>query len=470
MSLVGPNRTFGKGERREQNAVIKVYSANELKVALTKVYQLPNNVGTIQIAGDITITEPIKLKVDPKSFERPKEIIIQSIGGARIYNGGAETGNYNYNIVGNTSIPVFDFGDIFGLGNIYVKFTFKDIIVNNITSEPFGSFIGIDLVGRSANTWFTPVIEITNLKVNNVWSLVSCYDSTNTFGGQSHIVMYGAKINGVSIKNDNTSITGFYLSNSHLGIEYGNFSNFGVLNDADQGIAPFASSNDLVIVTNGFINNNNIYSISTNIRIENGARSYTGYLADYPDGQGNTISGADITDTFPTKSFNYVNCRHLVNISALFVTENTQESLITSAIAKQTDISGNVLDTDFVVDTTFCKYTNGLGEQILALEGASSNLNDANYEVNWHLSIRERTTGLTNCYHIKTNCKGIAGIITVISNTTVSSSEEFFTLTGITPAVGSGGIEINPTAGAANLLDVACVIHIKGYKILSNYF
>lgn len=466
MTLIGPKRIFGKGESREQNAIIKVYSAAELKKALTKVYRLPNGVGTIQIAGDITITEPIKLKQFVAGQSAPKEIIIQSVGGARIYNGNTSAGSYNYNQAGNTEIPLFDFG-VCTTADKVTKYTFKDIIVNNDTSHPFGAFIGADLNGATYPSSFPQLclITITNLKLHNVCNVYGVYDTTNTFDFASMIRCYSPRIEGLVFRNESALVPQFNLANVYFSPVYGLFSNISVWNPGQR-----SGVNDrFTINTNwGFVGNT-FSAISALVDIIKDPR-YSGYFPN-DNGFANTITGCEIYTDFRDISFSFVNCTFGTDKSATLIpTKDPNGScLVVYNNAAQTALDGTITDNNFVVKQTFTKYLQGEGNPI----SISVNHTNYNYEVNWYLSVRERSTGLCNTYHIKTNLKrGASGNAIIVSNTTVAASEEFFTLTGIIPVITPSGtlsfLEIAPNAGAGNLLDAACTVEIHGYKIFSN--
>jgi hypothetical protein len=462
MTLIGPKRTFGKGESREQNAIIKVYSAAELKVALTKVYGLPNGVGTIQIAGDITITEPIKLRQFVFGESAPREIIIQSVGGARIYNGNTTSGSYNYNQAGNTEIPVFDFG-VCTSDNKVTKYTFKDLIINNDTSKPFGAFIGADLNGLTyPNFAQLCTLTITNLKLHNVCNVYGVYDSTNTFNYRAGITCYSARIEGLLFRNVDVNVPSFNLANVYFYPYYGLFSNISVWNLGQR-----VSSNDhFVINTNYNFVANTFSAISGIVDIIKDPRN-TNITPE--NGFGNTITGCEIGVDYRDTSFSFINCQFGSSDSATLIpTKDTDDGLVFYNNAIQQDISGTVTDNDFVVKQTFTKYAQGVGPGATTISFSVGKTN-CNYEVNWYLSVRERSTGLCNTYHIKTNLKrGASGNPVVVSNTTVAASEEFFTLTGLIPSYSGGNIQIAPNAGAGNKLDAACTVEINGYKIFTN--
>lgn len=469
MTLLGPKRAFGKGERREQNAVIKVYSANELKVALTKVYGLPNGVGTIQIAGDITITEPIKLRQFLVDESAPREIIIQSVGGARIYNGNKTTSSYSYNQTGNNEIPVFDFGKSSATNKV-TRYTFKDLIINNDTSRPFGSFIAVDLAGTTTSARRICLINISNIKLNNVWNVFASYDSTGTFFYRASVGAFSARIDGLTFRNTDASIISFNLNNFYFSLSYGVFSNITVWNNAQK------YSTDLFNINTNYVFVSNVFqSISAFVNINPDPRN----TAILPlNGSGNVITGCEIANWFPDTSFALINCTTPgTNVTNIFPTTSASSSnnaprnaFQLVGDAAQADLTGTVLDTDFVTDMTVCFFSNGA-----AVPGQIEQMrigylqDDSNYEINWHISAKLRSTNETNIYHIKTNAKVIGGVYSIVSNTTVSTSEEFLGLTGLTPTVTAGpptsAFVIDPTVTSSTLLDVACVAHIKGFRV-----
>jgi len=454
MTLSGPKRAFGKGERREQNAVIKVYSVAELKVALTKVYGLPNGVGTIQIAGDITISEPIKLKQFVYPETGPREIIIQSVGGARIYNGSRVASNYNYNAPLNTNIPVFDFGTGYGVdAQLVTRYTFKDIQVNSFASPSFGAFIAADLNSPLATMGVSilGIINISNIKLNNVWNLFAAYDTSGAFTGD--IVAVGARVDSVLVRNTDADIISFSYNNTYFATGYGVISNISVWNLYERELL---ASNLFSISTS----ENFVYNTFQGIGLKTEIVPDPLGAGGFPQGYGNTFYGGEVVAAQANDSFAFINSKvsgtGAINIFPA-TTGDTSFNIVSPA--QQT---GSRTDLDFLVDSKYSVYRQG-GSQIVVTDLPD----DGEWEINWHVTVRRRTTDETNTYHIKTNYRKTAGTGVIVSNNTIAASEEFLGLIGLFPSPDPPFIQ--PTLGAEEL-DVDAVIHITGRGISSSVF
>ena len=478
--LTAPNRIFGRGESREQNAIIKVYSVQELKNALTKIYSFKGGIGTIQIAGDITISEPIQLKQFIEGEAAPKEIIIQSIAGARILNGNKTAGDWDYDMPGNTEIPVFDIGQgrqAFGLPRIpqpVVKYTFLDLVINSDTSRPFGAF----LVANLFDNWptflrFLPEVKINNLKLFNVHNLFACYYRPDPFPVDVIISLVTPNINGVSVRNTDPSIGSFYLNTPAFGFFNGVFSNFGALNWDDK----YLTTNHLKIYTNdGFYNNTfNGIGLLTEI-LDDPAISIGNSLRN--NGQGNTLIGGELI-SFPKNnwSFSFINCG-IPNLNgqgfgaqnfSVFPTGYGPRTGVDLGLESRNsfnivtpNFTPNSAVENFTVESTFCQYTEERNATVSLQSSFVSIPENSEYEVNWHFTVRKRSTNQVNTYHIKTNVRRETGNITIISNNTIAASEEFLGLGSIFPVSFGSGMYIRPYLSATEELDVSCVVKMTG--------
>jgi len=229
--ITKPNRAYAVGETKSQNAVIKVYSVADLKRALTQVYQLPTGVGTIEIATDITITEPIKLNAYAFAESKISEIIIQAVSGARIINGNKSYGTaYNYNTSGNNNIPVFDFGILPESIFPNCKYTFKDLTINIDNSKPFGALIAANSAGVGAGTTSRKINTITlnNIKVYNLWNILAVYDTTG-FAGLRTVLCKNLKIDDFKYLNVDPTITQFNYNTAEFCTKDSIINNIGTL-------------------------------------------------------------------------------------------------------------------------------------------------------------------------------------------------------------------------------------------------
>lgn len=458
--LTAPNRIFGKGESREQNAIIKVYSVQELKNALTKIYSFKGSIGTIQIAGDITISEPIQLKQFIEGEAAPKEIIIQSIAGARILNGNKAAGDWDYDMTGNTEIPVFDVG--FGRGidlftgaplesQLIVKYTFLDLVINSDTSRPFGAFIAAKTfspnVPLNIKTLSLGEIKINNIKLFNVHTLLAGYSTDSSFA--SIVTAVTPNIDGVSVRNTSSIISEFYFNNAYFGIIYGLVNNVGTWNKDNRA----DNSNIMNIYTSNLFRYNSFESIGLRTKIlEDPNATFF-----FENGFANTFSGGEIIDFPANDSFAFSNT---IFSGQLFSSGNTiiptrGPSGAFNIVTPTEPITGTI---NFVVENTFCLYKEIVGSGSLTTGPLPKN---SEYEVNWHLTIKRRATDEVNTYHIKTNVRRVTGNLVIVSNNTIAASEEFLGMTGLIPVVGFTALNISPVLGSETL-DVSVVVKMTG--------
>lgn len=447
MTLIAPKRIFGKGESREQNAIIKVYSAQELKNALTKIYSFKGGIGTIQIAGDITISEPIKLKQFVEEEAAPKEIIIQSIAGARILNGNTVPGDWNYDMSGNTEIPVFDIGSgrFDAESKLIVKYTFLDLIINSDNSRPFGAFLASELSNRVGTIYeFLGEIKINNIKLFNVHALLAAYSKSNVFTNNS--VAVSPNIIGVSVRNTSSLISEFYFNNTHFGIIYGLVNNIGTWNNDNRD----ANSNIMNIYTSLFFRNNSFESIGLRTKILEDPNA----LFFFENGFSNTFSGGEIIYFEPNDSFAFSNTffsgQNIASGNTIIPTRGPSGAF--NIVSPTEPTTGTI---NYVVENTFCMYTE---DGFLNTGPLPKN---SEYEVNWHLTIKRRATDEVNTYHIKTHVRRVTGNLVLVSNNTIAASEEFLGVTGLIPVVLFTSLTMSPVLGSETL-DVSVVVKMTG--------
>lgn len=436
MTLIGPKRIFGKGESREQNAVIKVYSAAELKKALTKIYTQKGSIGTIQIAGDITITEPIKLKAFIENTNKPKEIIIQSVGGARIHNGNSVAGDFDYDTAGNTEIPVFDIGTGRDLAEaqLITKYTFKDLIINSDESRPFGAFIAANLFSSTGNTeLFISQIKIQNLKAFNLHSIFSGYSSDGTFTNFVTAVM--CNIDGIAIRNTDPSITAFTFNGGNSGVIYSSITNIGTLNETDRQ----NTKNILLIYGSNYMRFNSFHSLGVLVKVKENPNP--SFYVQFECGFSNIIKTSEIQEIASNDSFSFLSCRFSNAISSastdIIQTKGPDTGFIVTTPTTYGYASPPPLNNDFVVEDTFCVFRDSDPSINEAFVSSGAMYFDSHYEIDWFFTVYKYSTGETNNYHIKSHIRrGSSGAVTNYSNNTVAASEEFFDLTMTSSSAG----------------------------------
>jgi hypothetical protein len=429
--ITAPSRAFGVGETKSQNAVIKVYSAAELKAALTKVYQLVNGVGTIEIAGDIIITDPIRLKQFNNTDSQPREIIIQAVAGARIIN-GRKTENdaaYFYNQTNNTNIPVFDFGKALGyetgtfvatsLSNC--KYTFKDLHINTPNSKPFGAIIAGDTYGVGG---FIATTSLISTKAYNVWNIYAAYDTTGAT--DRFLSSINNKVDDFKYTNNpGNLITETSLNNATFGSSNGLYINIGVYNLST--FVLYTSTQRFRIYNNIQFENNSISSIAQSAQITTGVSA----LGVPQIGYGNTISGCSLFASPFDTAFAYINCTINGAINTVIPTNNASSANANIAEARVTNAGGAFLENTQATNATYCQYTNGAGT-LIRVDGLPVS---SYYEIDWILSVKYQVSGLVNNYHLKSSVRvDGAGVGTVVSNSTIYATEEVIgTLIGIIP-------------------------------------
>jgi hypothetical protein len=461
MSLIGkPNRFFGAGETREQNAVIKVYSAAELKQALTRVYALPNGIGTIEIAGDIVLTEPVRLKRFLFGESAPKEVIIRGVSGSRILNGrAAADAGYAWDQAGNSSFPIFDFGAIAGSVNPVCKYTFTDLQVGSESGRAIGALIAGDIaVASTVSANDVGLITLHNIRLFNVWNIFAAYDSTGSFAANKFLSIINPKVTDILYRNGaGSGLTATHFNSGRMGAYSAYVSGVGVWNGGQ-----FLQTEDgFAIVNNGRLQDCTFSNIYARVQITVPNRALVG--------QGNTITGtSQITATDVEAGFSYLN----TNIGAPSSDGNTTFLRATSAALSSGSGGGYVVDTptgqirSVSGQWEHAQYTRGGGALIAA--DLPDTITYCQYTVDFILTARVVSTGATNAYHIRVALKiDAAGVGSMVNTHLVSASEETTAVTGLVPTWDNAAkrLSIAPTTGAgAGSMNCACTVRMSGLK------
>lgn len=450
--ITGPNRAFGVGETKSQNAVIKVYSADELKNALTKIYQLDSGIGTIEIAGDIIISEPIKLKQFKKSDSQPREIIIQAIAGASIKRSdtSVNTAKYNYNQSSNLNFPVFDFGQVPVTSYSDIpncKYIFKNLNIGSESSnKEFGAFIAYNITSNSG--YASPVI-IDNIKLINTWNLIASYNINSIY--INTLQVYNNSYTNIRWSNRSNNIPTFNIKTPMTYMSYSNFSYCGRLYPLES-IYP---GNDLNIDQEGFFSNT-ISSILAPITITTGTTIATN----------NIFMNCFIRSTDFNSGLTFIGCISELNSWQRTVFPTLSER---SAVTFTSDIVGS---TNKTITTTYNFHTDGAGQRINIFSGTgfgSAWPTNSYYQIDWKVCVRYTASGLTNNYHFKTTCRiNGSSVPTIVSTSTIYALEEVYTTTGLTPIVDAGtkDIYINPSDTGALAFTTDSNITITGFKFI----
>jgi hypothetical protein len=480
MSLIGrPNRAYGVGETKSQNAVIKVYTADELRRAITQVYQLPSGVGTIEIAGDIVITEPIKLQRYIEGIDKPREITFQGVSGVKIINGNKindQGYRYYFNANNNRGIPIFDIDigtNTTALLESNTKYNFKDLTINTEKAAPFGTLVGC--LFSTVAFAVSPVagidigtITISNIKAHNLGSIFGNYAIGANTSTQSRSY---AKIINASVKDfiySNTEASGLpftSLNTESFGLYASNISNIQVASIAQLSFA----RNDFVIADNeGLVNNtfNNIFA-NVNITVPT---AYTNAF-----GPGNTISAVhNIYDTDPRAGFSYLNTNLPGNSGSPWspsaaTTYFKANSIQNSFGYGNNTAQGYVNSSDPGTGSAFHAgyIVTGAGGS-LALVNLPDTITNIMYDVDIRLIVQRQSTDTVNVYHIKTVLYvDSSGTVSSIVSTTISAQENanFTVLTGMIPTYNNATRElrISPSVGG-EFLRVCANVTVVGSR------
>jgi len=444
MTLTGAKRAFGIGETKSQNAVIKVYTVDQLKNALTKIYELPSGIGTIEIAGDIVITEPIKLKRFRLSEDKVHDIIIQGVGGSKLINGNKSINQgYNWNQSGNNAMPVFDFGTQAnnGTNTNYllpnIRYTFRDLIINTETAYPFGAIVATDIANLNNVAYVAEsrvaYITFNNIQLYNVWNILGTYSSLNIFTGTSYYE--NLVVNNLLYLNSSNvefGLTGFNLNTPLVSISQSSITNIGVWTST------FISNIENTFNINGYVENSNFTSIKARVNI-NTINNQTAIGGTIIPSNGNLIAGAESIISTRPYGFNYLSTNLPATASGTTVGNSTFFATTNGDYAVGQGNSYGFSTTSGAGKTS----TATSFEYVQYLYGTSTSraewvlpttLTYNHYQIDWILTVKERSTGLINNYHFKSHLTiDEAGNGTLVSNSTIHADEQFTTLTDITP-------------------------------------
>lgn len=460
-SLIGkPNRFFGAGETREQNAVIKVYSAAELKQALTRVYGLANGVGTIEIAGDIVLTGPVRLKRFLFGESAPREIIIRGVSGAKILNGRTDGyAGFSWDIPGVESFPVFDFGPVDNAANPVMKYTIADLQIGSESGAPLGAVIAGDIVNAStvgAND--VGLITLSNLKLFNVSAIFGAYDSSGAFVTNKLINIINPKVTDILYRNSTGSgLTTMYFNTSRIGCYSGSINGIGVWNGGQFSQA----EDDFTVVNNARLQDCAFSNIYARVRIEVPTPATVG--------QGNTIwAVSEIASTEVTAGFSYIN----TNLGTPSSAGNTTVFRANSAalsVGSGTNVTADTPTGQIVTfsgQLEFAAFSRGGGQLISA--DLPDTIMHCQYTIDFIVTAKVVSTGLLNSYHIRaTVAIDAAGAGRLVSSTVVSASEEDLTVSGLIPSWNDPlkRLSIAPTSpGGLGAMAVTATVRMSGLK------
>jgi hypothetical protein len=473
MSLTGAKRAYGVGETKSQNAVIKVYTVDQLKNALTKIYQLPSGIGTIEICSDLVITEPIKLKRFIAG-EKSREITIQGVSGVKIFNGNTLTNQgYNWNQAGNNYMPVFDYGTIGTTvqeyGTTTVKYIFKNLNINNgvITNRnpmPFGAFLAGNLGGNAVSASIAPTLIMQDINLYNTWNILGTYDTSNTFGTLQFHTYVNANIENILVTAPDNNPFNDYL---HI-----NNSNTGLINSTIKNISSYPPNTLFGVNTQIIINNNR--NFKNNI-IEN---IYANINISIPDptnvGNNNMLINASIDENNQIDArnrFSFINCTSdLVGPIGNIYNSNSSYN----AFGVKSSNTFNTPTTTFTAETVDIKFVTSAASSTPELQCLLGNIyrptTRTEYEIDMKLTIRHVPTDASNAYHFKTTMSFDAGQNgTITGNSTIYANENIVGITGLTPTWNNTTklLSISPRFSTDNL-NCVCSFNIVGIYLPSN--
>lgn len=444
--IQGPNRAFGVGELKSQNAVIKVYTATQIKNALTQIYKLPSGTGTIQICGDITLTSPIILKQFLADDQGPKEIIIEAIGGAKILNGRPTTTSaITYENV------VFDMGETQPLGAEYqntCKYTFRNLNINSAEGQFFYGFLKWDSYnkrgGAAVNCYAGPV-SLINFKCTKLMHIYLVDGATIP----ARDYLQSSSIDGFIIDNETTSpafntclinnATLVCLSNYFSNFTTSNYSNlfFTSLGFYSQGDADPESSGNVFV--NIVIRFNIFPSVTAANSYGRGTLIGCRALIEAPRAGGWNIDNTSMKGTENPSGVPYAD-----GIRTQFAAGNLEAD---ETYINGVDLVGFPQDTNNQATIEHTHVFNSEGNLLVLVEEIRTPTlpTDSRYIVDWKISAIKVATNEVNSYNMQTTVKNVGGVVTILDNTTIYAYEEVpGQVFGLNPAIVANKVYIAP--------------------------
>lgn len=439
--ITAPSRAFGVGETKSQNAVIKVYSAAELKAALTKLYQLRGGIGTIEIAGDIIITQAIELKQTIPPDSGPTEIIITAVSGAKILSGRAIGSSGSL----DASNAVFRMGDT--QSSIYniCKYTFRNLNINSNNAWYFRALLLWNNRGGVAGP-----VRLDNVTLSRT---LYVFDKDSTGYAGADAVLQGSVVDGLTFDSNGEIPAASVLTLNAISCVNCSFSNITVRDNNSLGVGLSLFFRDQNNCINNSFNNIRIPFAVTSADgthgtgIVNGA--YTGYLT------APIIAGWQ---------FN--------NVDLGAVSKGIRTSITAGDAIPSSAINTNGLDLvgvdqgSGIATIEHKRLFNGVGTGFGAATQILTPTLPANgyYIIDWKFNMFYLNQ--INSYHIITNARVSAGgVVTIVSNSTIFASEEFttsFISTGLIPAVTGNSVFIEPRGAVTANINGSMTI--TGYK------
>jgi hypothetical protein len=474
MGLGFVGRTYGAAATRQMAATIQVFTAGELRTALTTVYGRPDGVGDIQIAGDIVITEPIVLRAFNQPGDTPRQITISAINGARL-SAGPNVISYDWNET-QTSMPVFDFG-LMTTSPCLGNYTFNGLNINSLNAPTFGALVACDLGGDGtdlvAHALAAPIVNVFDLKATSLYNVFGTYDSTGLFydsgfGDISTVAYTGSSIDGIIL--DNTALTPTSMGlNTQRAVLVG----CGVQNVA--GLSGVSTENQLIIRTTPGFARNTFSGITSLVQFE---PFVPGFSVSPTCGDGNVFTGLGIQTFGDYGGWTFIGGSggHVFAASRQLIAHST-------AMPGRTYIGG--VDPPLATNTFRSQWQSNnfqitsvmavgrVGPETISLTDPEILPADCFYNVEWDLTCQIKTgadDGKVSRYKITCTFRTDSSHnITVLTTSTTYAYEE--------PGSGVGGLDIPlgltgpsialaPTRGwPAEYLWTQCTVTLEGIRL-----
>jgi hypothetical protein len=453
-------------------ATIQVFTAAELRNALTTVYQRSDGIGDIQIAGDIVITEPIALRLFNEVGDTPRQITISAINGARI-SAGPNAIVYDWNET-QTSMPVFDFGVVttaVPLGN----YTFNGLGINSTLAPTFGALVACDMAGEATGTTplIAPIVNVFDLRCTSMYNVFGTYDSTGLFydsgfGDISTVTYTGSSIDGLII--DNTAITPTSIG---LNTERAVLVGCGVQNVA--GLSGVSTENQIIIRTTPGFARNTFSGVASLVQFE---PFVPGFSVTATCGDGNVFTGLGIQTFGDYGGWTFIGGSggHVFAASRQLIAHSTAMPGRTYLGGATAPLATNTFRSQWQSNNfqiTSAGVVGRVGPETIALDDPEILPADCFYNVEWDLTCQIKTgvdDGKVSRYKITCTFRtNSSHNITVLTTSTTYAYEE--------PGSGVGGLDIPlgltgpsialaPTRGwPAEYLWSQCTVTLEGIRL-----
>lgn len=459
MALTGINRKFGIGETREANAVDTVYTADELRAALGRIYARPNGVGTIRIGGDIVLSEPIRIKTYNIDDGIARSITIEGVNGAKIQRAPA-TPEYYWGTA-YSDPPVFIVDELGTDGYCATAITLRDLVIGGDGSPDWGALVAGDTAG-TGDQWIAPVIRITDCTLGNTHAVFGAFSSTASFtdngsGTFGAVVWYGATVDGLILRvGDTSAVTGVSLGSKYSGFYYADVRGVGAAN----AIEAFDSNKYLILRPNPLTQGCTLSGISSKVQFV----PYTAADGRVYGGDDNTITGASVVAWGDVTGWNTIGAAE----NHIFYTEDATTAHHVAADAPVSDGVGSFTP-GAAVKSTWTTHSDGNGST--TAHAISGFLPNTQYNAEWRLVYRWYTganADLANAYIIRAVIvtDGLAAPTVLKTQTDWAGEAVPGVISGLFPTATPFTVYIAPTDSSGDRKAATATITLDGWGLI----